>query len=264
VSNGATATVRHNFVAKNNGGGGTGMFFFGAGQVVSEHNTVTSNDYGVYSYVTAAGTSVKDNRVRSGTLDGVVLASNGHQVTHNASEHNALTGVFFWNSAQNNSLAKNRISENNDSGILLDDANNNPISDNHVHNNGNNDGPDPDMTDGIRINAGAGNIIDDNHLKRNVTHDCHDQTLTANVWTDNKAGSSFPEYICGDDDADELEPITNFGWDANYPWYTSFSEAADIDFVAGYATLDLDSILALLPTIKIGLVERPKPIPCKP
>jgi hypothetical protein len=107
---------------------------------------------------------------------------------------------------------------------------------------------------------GTGNTISDNKLKRNFTHDCHDKAYPANTWTNNKAGSSEPPGLCGDDDADELEPLTNFGWDANYPWYTAYSDAVDFEWAVGYAEFDLDSLLALLPSIKI-VVGRPKPSP---
>jgi parallel beta-helix repeat protein len=263
VSDGATATVRHNFVSQHiysvGGQGGTGLLFIGPGQVVSDHNTVPANDYGVYSLETPAGSIVKDSRFKSSTNDGVVSdGTNSNQLTHNASEHNGGTGIALLTGAQNNSLVKNRVNDNEDGGILLDNGSTNSLRDNHVHVNGT--PSDADFTDGIRINAGTGNIIDDNHLKRNVTHDCHDETLTANTWTNNKAGSSYPAGLCGDDDADELEPITNFGWDANYPWYTAYSDAVDFDWAVGYAEFDLDSLLALLPSIKVS-VGRPRPSP---
>jgi parallel beta-helix repeat protein len=264
VSGGATATVRHNFVSQHiytvGGQGGTGLLFIGPGQVISEHNTVPANDYGVYSLETPTGSSVKDSRFKSSTYDGVVSdATNNNQLTHNASEHNAGTGIALLTGAQNNSLVKNRVNDNEDGGILLDNGSTNSVKDNHVHTNGTPD-DGADLTDGIRINAGSGNTISDNHLKRNVTHDCHDETLTANTWTNNKAGSSYPPGLCGDDDADELEPLTNFGWDANYPWYASYSEAVDFDWAVGYAEFDLDSLLQLLPAIRVTL-GRPKPSP---
>ncbi len=181
VGDGSSATVRHNFIAQNTAnpalGAGTGMFLYGGASVVSEHNTVTSNDYGIYELETAPGSSVTESRIRSSTYDGVVLAaSNGNQVTHNASEHNALTGVYLWGDAgriQSNHIVRDQIQNNAFGGILLDDASNNEIRANHVKDNGT-ETANPDVTDGIRINAGSGNMLTDNHLKRNVTHDCHD------------------------------------------------------------------------------------------
>jgi parallel beta-helix repeat protein len=265
ASGGATATVRHNFVAQNRytlGGGATGMLFIGPGQVLSEHNTVTSNDYGVYTQVTPAGTSVKESRVKSSALDAVVLdGSNGNQLSHNATEHNGFTGFFLTSDAQNNSIAKNRVSDNDDSGILLNGASNNFVRENHVHSNGTDNGLD--QTDGIRINIGSANQLSDNHLKRNVMHDCHDEVYPTNTWTNNRGGSSYPpgSELCGDDDADELEPISAFGWDANYAWYIDYPDAVDFEWSVGYTQLvDLDSILALLP-IKISVAVRPRPRP---
>ena len=262
VSDGATGTVRHNFVSQNISGGGLfggiGVLFFSAGQVVSEHNTVTANDYGVYSNQTAGGTSVTESRVRGSTFDGIVLdGSNYHQVSHNASDHNSGLGVSLYDEADNNSIVRNQVQNNDFGGILLDLGSSNTVSTNHVKSNGHD--PIDDITDGIRINTGSGNTVTGNHLKNNITHDCHDETLTLNTWSDNGVGTSYPAGLCGYDD-DDGEDVNTFGWDASYPWYLSFSDAADLDFVTGYSQFDLSSLLQLLPSIRIS-ATRPRPSP---
>ena len=264
IDRGAPATVRHNFVAQNiytgpEPLGATGIYFSATSQVVSEHNTVTANDFGVYVEATS-GSSVKESRIRASTYDGVVVfASNNNQVVHTSSGPNSLSGVYMEN-AQQNSIFRNQIKDNKDSGFLLFNSDVNNVRANHLHSNGTETGVD--LTDGIRIELGSGNTLADNKLKHNATHDCHDNSYPSNTWTNNRQGSSFPPLseLCGDDEDDQLEAESSFGWNASYPWYTEFSEAVDLDFAVGYAEFDLDSLLQLLPQIRIDL-GRPKPRP---
>jgi parallel beta-helix repeat protein len=250
VSGGATASVRNNFVAQNiytpQTVSSTGILLFASGNVVTEHNTVTSNDVGIYVFAAVTGSTIRDNRVRGSTFDGVILqGSFDHQVAHNAIDHNAGPGIGLYDDAQNNTLDNNKIENNDDSGVLLDIASNNVVSKNKVNDNGT-DGAD--MTDGIRINAhSTGNTIRDNHLKHNVTHDCHDGS-TGNTWTKNKAQTSFPTRLCGkeqkggNDDDLSSESSTAFGWDASLPWYRGFGEVADPGTAAA---VDTESLLRL-------------------
>jgi len=116
----------------------------------------------------------------------------------------------------------------------------------------------------------TGNTLRDNHLASNLTHDCHDDSIgagtagTANSWINNEGVSSQPPGLCrgDDDDGDEFERSTAFGWDANYAWYLEGGvpiEAADYDWPAAYATVDTAALLQLLPQIRLGVARATNP-----
>jgi parallel beta-helix repeat protein len=266
VSGGATANIRHNFVAQNlyapQAVASTGILLFTTGKVVTERNTVTSNDVDIYMIQTAAGSRTTDNRVRASTFDGVVVFdASGVRVADNKIDQNGGPGIGIYD-AQNNGFDDNKVEDNDDSGILLDNADNNAVSKNWVRGNGTAGG---DMTDGIRINTpSTGNTISYNRLKNNVTHDCHDGSV-GNTWIRNRGQTSFPDGLCArdshededeDDEYGKSMQASTAGWDANYPWYTAFGDAAEIDWVAVYSGVDTNSVLELLPSVKTRALVR--------
>jgi len=93
----------------------------------------------------------------------------------------------------------------------------------------------------------------------NVTHDCHDDSSgtgtasTANSWLHNHCETSSPAGLCsGDGNTTSFETSTTYGWDANYPWYTSFGEAVEYDWATAYSTINTESLLQLAPNIGTG------------
>ncbi len=280
VSRGATADIGHNFVSQNTFTPGTvastGILFFGSGPVFTDHNTLTSNDVGVFmdnnaslpfgpGCGTPGGSDIAQNRVRASTFDGTVLAGvfpcqvSNVQVAHNKSDQNSGPGIGVYDGSHDNGVDDNKVEENKDSGILLDDGDNNSVGDNQVRNNGS---AGLDLTDGIRLNAfSMGNTVHDNHLRDNVTHDCHDNG-TGNTWVNNHGETSMPPGLCGRDDNDaDFETATVYGWDPAYPWYDAFDVAADFDWAAAYATIDTESLMQLLPAIPTGGIRRGRPSP---
>ncbi len=266
VSRGATGDVRHNFVAGNvyslQAAEATGILLFQSGKVDVEHNTTTSNDGGVFLFDAAAGSTTPYNRVRGSTFDGITLdVATGNQVANNQSDHNAGPGIGAYDGSQSDAIENNLVESNNDSGILLDDADNSSVGNNHVRDNGT---TGADLTDGIRVNTlSMNNTIHDNQLKDNVTHDCHDNSLgtgtsgTANAWVSNHGDTSQPPGLCGGgaDDA-SFQVTTVFGWDPNYPWYDSFDFATDYDWTTVYGTIDTQSLMQLLPQVRLPGVHR--------
>jgi parallel beta-helix repeat protein len=257
VSSGATATIRHNFVAKNvytpQTFTATGILLFQSGKVTVEHNTVPSNDVGIYMFQAADGSTTVDNRVRASSFDGVAVdATNASLVGHNDVDHNSGPGIGMYDAARNNSIDRNDVDDNADSGILLDIANSNVVSANKVKDNGTENG---DLTDGIRINApSTGNTIRDNRLKNNITHDCHDGS-TGNTWINNSGATSFPTTLCRGDDEDDdksAESSSEFGRNASYAWYADFPDAATVDWVGTYDAFDTSSLLSLIPAVRVG------------
>jgi parallel beta-helix repeat protein len=258
VSSGATGTVRHNFVS----GGiytpqtvvSTGILVFNSGMVVVDHNTVTSNDVGIYLLGAAAGSVTSDDQVRASTFDGVTLdVTNSNQVVENRVEDNGGPGISMYDGSQQNTIADNKVEDNSDSGILLDNASSNTISENKVRENGSTTNG-PDTTDGIRVNSpSTSNTIQDNHLRDNVTHDCHDNS-TGNTWTENQGETSQPPSLCGrDNDDSHFQDSTTYGWDASAPWYLGFDGAADYDWATTYAAVDTNALLQLLPQVQVRL-----------
>jgi len=269
ASRGATAEIRHNFVSGNIYTPQTfasgGILLFEPGAVLTDHNTASSNDVSIWMIAAASGSMTTQNRVRASTFDGITLdGAIGNQVAHNKSDQNAGPGIGVYDS-QNNALDDNKVEHNDDSGILLGDAaglfpaDNNTVGDNKVRNNGT---AGADVTDGIRINIlSTSNTVHDNHLRDNVTHDCHDDGI-GNVWVNNHGETSQPPGLCGrDDDAADFETSTVYGWDPAYPWYNAFDVAADFDWAAAYATIDIESLLQLLPAIRTGGIRRATPSP---
>jgi parallel beta-helix repeat protein len=270
ASRGATAEIQHNFIAKNiytgpEDAASTGVLLFQSGQVLTDHNTATSNDVDIYMYQASAGSLTTHNRARASTYDGIIIqAGSGNQVVHNKSEENTGPGIGLYD-AQSNTVDDNKVEDNDDSGILLGDqdgfspANDNTVGNNQVRENGT---AGLDLTDGIRINTGSmGNTVHDNHLRDNVTHDCHDNS-TGNVWDDNHGETSFPMGLCSKDPDDAaFETSTVYGWDPNYPWSTAFDIPVDYDWAAAYATIDTDALLKLLPGVPTTGVRRVHPQP---
>ena len=274
ASGGATADIRHNFVSGNvytpcvtcQVVAATGILLFQSGDVQTEHNTVSSNDVGIYMFDAASGSTSPQNRVRASTFDGIVLqAATGNQVAQNKTDHNSGPGIGVYES-QNNALDDNRVENNKDSGILLDvAAQNNDVGENKIQDNGTTSTINPDATDGIRVNdpLSVGNTLHDNRLRNNVTHDCHDNSLgsgtsnTGNFWVNNRGETSQPLGLCGEDENDaDFETSTVYGWDPAYPWYDAFGVGADYDWAAAYATIDTESLLQLLPQVPLGGIRR--------
>jgi parallel beta-helix repeat protein len=270
ASGGATAEIRHNFVSGNiytpQTFASTGILLFTPGDVLSDHNTLSSNDVGLYVFETT-GSKSPHNRVRASTFDGLILQlGSGNQATQNRTDHNNGPGIGVYDS-QDNALDDNMVEENAGSGILLDNGDNNTVGSNKVRENGTAGG---DATDGIRLEMTfSGNTVHDNRLKRNVTHDCHDNSSgagtagTANFWVNNDGTTSNRAGLCGEDDNDaDFETSTMYGWDAAYPWYDAIGIAsAEYDFATAYAMIDTESLLQLLPQVPLVGVRRAPPNP---
>ncbi len=288
VSRGATADIRQNFVSKNIYSPGidnsTAILLYASGAVHTDHNTLTSNDVGVYQSGyefgepfcgSPAGSVTGQNRVRASTFDGIVLSGRfipspcytvtGVRVAQNKSDQNTGPGIGVYD-VSDNVVENNSAEKNSDSGILLMNADNSTVADNQVRDNGSGTG---DLTDGIRVDQfSTGNTLQNNHLRDNVMHDCHDFSIgtetagTANSWVNNHGETSVPPALCGRDDADaSFETSVVFGWDPAYPWYDAFDVAADFDWAAAYATIDTESLLQLLPAIRTGGIRRATPSP---
>jgi parallel beta-helix repeat protein len=270
ASGGATAEIRHNFVSGNiytpQTFASTGILLFTPGDVLSDHNTLTSNDVGLYVFGTT-GSNSPHNRVRGSTFDGLILQqASGNQAAENRTDHNNGPGIGVYDS-QDNSLDDNMVEDNAGSGILLDNGDNNTVGSNKVRENGTAGG---DATDGIRLEmTSSSNTVHDNRLKHNVTHDCHDNSTgtgtagTDNSWINNDGTTSNRTGLCGEDDNDaDFETSTMYGWDAAYPWYDGFGiAAAEYDFATAYATIDTESLLQLLPQIRLAGIRRATPSP---
>ena len=270
ASAGATADIRHNFIFGHvytpQLVASTGVLLFESGEVETEHNTVTTNDVGVYMFEAAPSTSTEHNRVRASTFDGITLdQAIRNQVLYNKSEENGGPGIALYDSDRNG-VDNNSVEDNRESGILLGfgigfPATNNMIGNNQVKDNGTENG---DMTDGIRANLGStGNTIHHNHLRDNVTHDCHDNNAPgANTWVRNHGETSEPPFLCDRENDDAAFATTTvYGWDPNYAWYADLDLVADYDWAAAYATIDTESLLKLLPEVRVGGIRR---VPASP
>jgi parallel beta-helix repeat protein len=261
VSRGATADIQHNFVSGHlytpQTVASTGVLLFMSGEVLTQHNTVTRNDVGVDMFNPSGMTVTAYNLVRASTFDGIALfPATQSLVSHNKTGDNSGPGIGLYDSGQN-TVHNNVVKDNADSGILLDNADDNIVGNNEVMRNG---AGDADTTDGIRVNIlSADNTIRNNQLRTNVTHDCHDDSAgpgtsaTANLWLSNHGGTENRPGLCnGDADDTSLEATITFGWNANYPWYDFFGDAADYDWAIGYSGIDTDSLLQLLPEIRLS------------
>ncbi|PXF57625.1 MAG: hypothetical protein C4B59_14820 [Candidatus Methanogaster sp.] len=116
--------------------GNHGIYLEDSSNSTLASNTANSNDnYGIYLYLstnnTLAGNTVSNNS------DGIYLtfSSNNTLLGNNAS--NNYRGICLWSSSNNNTLEENTANSNNEYGIRLDNADNNNISCNWVHNNTN-------------------------------------------------------------------------------------------------------------------------------
>jgi parallel beta-helix repeat protein len=268
ASRGATADIQHNFISGHiytpMAVASTGMILFQSGDVLTEHNTLTANDVGIYA-IDTSGSTAAHNDVRASTFDGIALDSETASVAaHNKVRENSGPGIGLYDS-QTNTLHNNEVKDNADSGILLDNADTNTVTNNQVMNNGTVNG---DTTDGIRVNVTSeGNTIQKNQLRNNVTHDCHDDSVgsgtagTANSWLDNHGGTENRPGLCRPEPGPASFETSTYGWDANYPWYAAFGEAAQYDWATAYAAIDTESLLQLAP--KIGL-RRIRPVTSSP
>jgi parallel beta-helix repeat protein len=275
ASRGATANIQHNFISGHiytpQAVASTGIILYGSGPVVTEHNTLTANDVGVYLFdyvfetatcVSAAGSRIAYNRIRASTFDGATLSGfafascpvTGVQVAHNESEQNNGPGIGVYD-AEDNAVDDNHVEDNAQSGILLDNADDNTVGDNKVRDNGT---PGGDVTDGIRAElTSLGNTIQKNHLRDNVDHDCHDSGVVDNTWVGNHGETSLPAGLC-DRENDDAAFVTStvYGWDPDYPWFDGFGLATDYDWATAYATIDTESLLQLLPAIRTATIRR--------
>jgi hypothetical protein len=284
----ATAEVKHNFTSGHQYTPQTvtpvGVLLISAGTVDIHHNTALQNDVDVYAFASATGslTSVTHNRARASTFDGIVVdLTDNVTVGENHTEQNGGAGIGLYEGAAFNMLENNQIEHNSNSfssttcpitfppclggGIVLYDANNNTVHDNHIRYNGTLNNLDD--TDGIRVNTpSTGNTIQRNHLRNNVTHDCHDASMgggtsgTANTWVDNHGGTTSPAGLCSDPDPEDGFAVVA-GWDPNYPWYSSYDLATDYDWPSIYSAIDvqIQGLLELLPRIGFGFVRLPSP-----
>jgi parallel beta-helix repeat protein len=275
VIGGATATVRHNFVAGNlfdvpdSGLVSTGILLFQSGQVLVDHNTLSSNDNGVGMFEPAPGSATTHNRVRASTFDGIALSpATGHRVAFNKVDENNGPGISV-SFSQGNALQSNLVERNRQSGVLLDGAEGNEVDGNRVRRNGT---ESDDTTDGIRLTAfSTSNTLRNNHLKANVTHDCHDDSAgpgtagTANFWIDNRGQTSQPQGLCaaedqdGDDDRDD--DGRDDGDDRDDSWRTSNAAGWDAWSASYFDSLptgaaDTATLLQLAPRVSVGAGRR--------
>jgi parallel beta-helix repeat protein len=270
VSRGATADIQHNFISGHiftpQFAASTGVILFESGRVLTEHNTLSANDVGLFIIDPVSMTTTAYNLVRASTFDAIALfPATGSQVVHNKTSENTGPGIGLYDS-ENNTLHNNQVKENADSGIFLDNADDNTVANNQVMNNGTDSG---DTTDGIRVNsASEGNTIQKNELRNNVTHDCHDDSAgpgtagTANFWLDNNGGTENRQGLCKPEPGPSSFALsTAYGWDANYPWYAAFGDAAQYDWAKVYAVIDTESLLQLAP--RVGL-RRVRPVISSP
>lgn len=260
VSRGAKADVQHNFISQHlfvpQTFAASGVILFQPGETLTLHNTITANDVGINTLNNGGAPVIAEyNLVRASTFDGIALfPATQTRVAQNKSSENSGPGIGLYDSSQN-TVVHNVVKRNADSGILLDDADHNVIGHSEIMDNGAGSG---DLTDGIRVNtASMDNAIQHNQLRNNVTHDCHDDSAgggtsaTANFWIDNHGGTENRPGLCiGSAAALNLETTTAFGWDPSYPWYDAFG-VADYDWATAYAGIDTDTLLQLLPLVRL-------------
>ncbi len=271
----ATAEVKHNFSSGHiyipQTVAPVGVLLIFAGTVDINHNTVAQNDIDVYASASLAPGSLTRNRTRSSTFDGIVVdATNNTTVGQNHTEQNGGPGIGLYDGAAGNTLEGNQIERNSNNfsstttdfggGILLHNASNNTVRDNHIRKNGTLNGSD--NTDGIRVNdPSTANSIQGNHLRGNVEHDCHDATTPGtNTWADNHGQTSSPMGLCDPDPQDDFAVAA--GWDPSYPWYSSYDGlATDYDWPSLYSAIDaqIQGLLDLLHQLGVGGVRRPSP-----
>ncbi|HDJ38127.1 MAG TPA: hypothetical protein ENF24_02950 [Methanosarcinales archaeon] len=97
-------------------------------------NTADSNsNYGTYLYLSTNNTLL--GNTASNNSDGIYLTFSSNNTLRGNNASNNYCGICLWSSSNNNTLEKNTANSNNEYGIRLDNADNNNISCNWVHNN---------------------------------------------------------------------------------------------------------------------------------
>jgi parallel beta-helix repeat protein len=180
VSDGAAAEVSYNKISGNvytlQTVVSTGILLFNPGAVTVDHNTVSKNDVGVYSFG-ATSPNINHNEITRNTFNGIILdTTTGAQVKYNLTNNNGfgdLTG-----------------NPTGDGGIALFNSKNNTVDHNTSNNN---------KGDGVFVDsASTGNVFTYNHLNSNSIFDAEDQSVghgtagTGNFWDDNRGTKSSP------------------------------------------------------------------------
>jgi parallel beta-helix repeat protein len=178
ISSGATAQVSNNDISGNvytpQTVVSTGILLFNPGAVTLDHNTLSNNDVGIYSFG-ATGPDIDHNQVTGSTFDGIILdTTTGAQVSHNTTD--------------NNGFGDHTSNTTGDGGIALFNSTNNTIDHNESANN---------KGDGIFADsASTGNVFDHNQLSGNSNFDAEDQSTgsgtggTGNTWSHNHGTTS--------------------------------------------------------------------------
>lgn len=180
ISSGAAAQVSQNTISGNEytpqTGASTGILLFAPGAVTIDHNTLSNNDVGVYSFG-ATGPDIDHNKVTGSTFTGIILdTTTGAAVSDNATD--------------NNGFGDNTGNPTGDAGIALFNSTNNTIDHNESAKN---------KGDGIFVDsASTGNVFDHNQLKGNSNFDAEDLSTgsgtagTGNTWIKNNGKISNP------------------------------------------------------------------------
>ncbi len=149
ILNQGTADIRGNVIGFNN----TGIVLDeGQASVDGNHIGLTPGDdaignvfHGIHILADSAFNTVNGNAIGNQAEYGVVIESNGNQITENwigtsasrASHRNNLSGVRLKGSAQNNFVTDNWIAFNGSNGVdVIDSATGNSILTNRMHSNG--------------------------------------------------------------------------------------------------------------------------------
>jgi parallel beta-helix repeat protein len=180
ISSGATAQVSHNDISGNiytpQTVVSTGILLFSPGAVTLDHNTLTNNDVGIYSFG-ATAPDIDHNQITGSTFNGIVLdTTTGAQVNHNTTD--------------NNGFGDNTGNPTGDGGIALFNSTNNTVDHNESSNN---------KGDGIFADsASTGNVFDHNQMAGNTNFDAEDLSIgsgtagTGNTWSKNHGKTSNP------------------------------------------------------------------------
>lgn len=186
ISDNANANVVANSVSANvySGGntGATGMLLYGEqpGQVTISSNWVSSNDYGIYAYEAARGTSISGNFVSGSNYDGIAVDSstNSHVSGNDSSNNSGPNGEGFALYSSDGS--------GSETGVVLDG--NTAVS---------------NTTNGFYADSGtSGNTISNGQASSNGQYDCEDDSTgsgtagTANYWFSDSGVTSSPTGLC--------------------------------------------------------------------
>ncbi len=186
IADGATADVSHNDISGNvytpQTAASTGILLYSPGTVTLDHNTLSNNDVGIYSYG-ATGPDIDHNQVTGSTFDGIILdTTTGAQVSHNTTDDNGFGdntgnptgdgGIALFNSpggvSTGNTIDHNESSGNKGDGIFVDSASTSNVFDqNQLSGNTNLDAEDLSTGSGT---AGTGNTWTHNHGKTSNPH----------------------------------------------------------------------------------------------